>query len=442
MIVWAWLAAGATEPSDISVTSVGVQSVQSNALGAADPDLLLGQRLRWRIGEGPWSAHANARFTIDPDGPTTFEQSRVRSLGVVYGTGALELQLGRHALRYGGARLLDGVQVMAYPRGRHGLGVGGWAGLQADPFTTRPVVRPGAGPIVSYETSVITASAVGEIVAGPEGLDRGGVILQATGNWAPRVFAHARLDWLFPRGKPSGLSDGIVSVSWQPSRDWTFDLDYNAYSSIRYQTVGNLDPGVQRFVQRVDLLDLNNIVLGEAVDPTVKHQVGARAALQPQTSLPRPVISVDVGVRRHPDPAEQLVRITPRAGFAGLFWDRLEITGDVDLIHTELRWQGSAGAQLLFDALPSGAVVVDTSARVLVDRGAYGDRPGWYADLFVDAVAPTKTMIALGASWTHEPSDGIANDVGWAAFLWVQQWIRRKPRPAPERGDTPIEGVP
>ena len=40
------------------------------------------------------------------------------------------------------------------------------------------------------------------------------------------------------------------------------------------------------------------------------------------------------------------------------------------------------------------------------------------------AVADSGTIFAVGASWTTEPSDVVGDDVGIAAFVRVQQWIR------------------
>lgn len=426
-------AALAAEPSDISVTSVGAQSVQATSVGRFDPDLLLGQRLRWRLGNTPVTALANARFTIDPDGATTFEQSRVRTLGVAYSTPGLEVQVGRHALAYGGARLLDGVQVIGYPEGRRGWGFGGWAGLQADPFTTRPVVRPGVGPVVTYESSVWTGSAVGELVLGAEGFDHAGAILQATGNFAPRFFVHGRIDYLFPAGTASGLSDGIASVTWKPTDALTFDVNYNAFSSIRYQTLGALDPAVQRFVTRTNELDLQNLIEEDTVDPTIKHLVGAQVRLRPDTTGVRPLVGLSTRYRHHRDEDERFLHVSPQVGLLGLAGNRLELLADADVIYTEQSWRGSGGAVAVFDVLPDGAVLLDASARVLVDPVAYDGQLGYYADLFVDALAPTDTVVSFGASWTLEPSDAVGNDAGWAAFLRLQQWIRhRRPSTEPE----------
>lgn len=427
-LLWSLAALGA--PSDLAVTSLGLQGARAEALGTNDPDLLLGQRWRWGLAEG-LTFLGDGRFTLDPSGQTTWEQSRVRSLGLAL-EGPTTALAGRHPIRHGGPRLLDGLQLLAHPGGDPRLDLGGWIGLVPDPFDTQPLLRPGLGPTVAFSGSTLSASALGEVIFGVAGLDRIGALLQARGNWAPTLFLSSRLDWLVLDGQGrSGLADGAASVSYRPTDALSLDAGYNAFSALRYQTTAALDPTVQRFQQRIEALGLDDPALSDLLDPTVQHSVSAGARLQPRGEGIHPVLGLSGQLRAHPVPEERFARIGPQLGLVGLLAGRLELRSDLQLMWLEGRTQSDAGLNAIWELSDDGAVLTDASARILLDPVGYGAaRPGWYADLFVDVIAPSATVIALGASWTAEPSDAVGTDVGWAGFLRLQQWIRPQRRSA------------
>ena len=428
-MIWALALAHAQSPmgSDRAVTTLGVQQIRTEAIDQDDVDLLVGQRVRWGLADQV-TLLADGRFTVDPNGATSFEQSRVRSLGVVYEGAGASILAGRHALRHGGPRLVDGAQLLLHPGQRSNIDLGLWGGLLADPFTTAPTLRPGAGPVAALLGSIWSASALGEFVAGAEGLDRIGTLFQVRGNWAPRAFVNGRLDLLVTDGQGrSGLADAALAGTLRATDALTLSADVNAFSSLRYQTLAAVDPTVQRFTQRVADLDLQLVVLSDDLDPTLQTTAGASARLRPRTSSVRPILGLSGRVRNHPDPLERYARVGPQLGVAGLASDRLEILADGNLWSLEGRLQGDSGLNVLFDVTDGGTVLIDTSARALFDPVGYDSpTPGAYVDVFVDGVARSGTVVAVGASWTSEPSDAVGSDVGWGAFLRIQQWIRPK----------------
>lgn len=408
---------------DVLVTSLGAGGVRAEALDAGDLDLLLGQRVRYEAAEGA-TVHLDGRFTLDPDGATSWEESRVRALGVAFERPALTVLAGRAGLAHGGPRLVDGVQVLLHPDRGRTWSLGAWGGLVPDELTTAPLVRPGLGPIVGIERPAGSLTAVGEVVAGPVGLDRAGTFVQARAQSGRALRADGRVDWLFTDGEGrAGLVDGAAFVGLRPADALRVDLLYDAYSSLLYQARADLDPRVQRFAARIEEAGLGAGVVQDVVDPRLHHLLGATVRAEGDGAL-RPLAAVRGRARLHPDPVEQYARIGPQVGVGGLLGDRVELLADANVLWLEGHTQGDAGLTGILDLLADASATLDGSARVLVDPVGYGGRPGWYADLFVDALARTGTVVAAGGSWTAEPDDAVGEDVGWAAFVRVQQWFR------------------
>ena len=78
-------------PSDVSVSTVGVQTWTSSALGTTDLDLTVGERLRWTLagaderGGTDVLLLADLRTTLDASGPL-FEWVALRQLAVPAGS--------------------------------------------------------------------------------------------------------------------------------------------------------------------------------------------------------------------------------------------------------------------------------------------------------------------------------------------------------------------
>lgn len=424
---FALVASALAAPGDVAVTSVGAQGVYDQGLATGDVDLLAAERLRWTLSDGSLAtvALADARFTIDPvgdpdvaGGHDPWEQNRVRQLGVELVAPDWVVSLGRHPVYQGGPRLVDGVQVL----GKRGVWrFGGWGGLAPDLFTTRPVLRPGGGPIVAVEGGMAQASLVGEVLGTTTGLDRVGLLAQTRVARTPTWELLGRLDLqLTDANGTFGLADGFVAGKVRPGAGLTFDALYDAYSSIRYLETQFLDPDLQRYAARAEALGLVDLTPEELVDPQLYHLVGGGAAWQGQ-GLVIPRVAV-VGRYRHATLLDdRYARVGPQVGLIGLA-DRVDLYGDF-----VWSWRGSAGARdevglnVVVDPMADGRLTFDTSFRLLLDP-LFEGRPGWYTDLFVDLAAVDSFVVVGGISATNEPTD--VSDAGLAGFLRVQHWLR------------------
>jgi hypothetical protein len=415
---------------DVAVTTVGAQAVYDRGLAAADVDPLVGERLRWTLADGA-RLLADARFTLDPSpGADAWEQSRVRTLGVELAGGPWTVRLGRHAVAYGGPRIVDGAQLLH----RDGaLAVGAWGGLAPDPFTTRPALRGGGGPIIAYEQPLLQASAVGEVLATAAGVDRVGLLLQARVAPGSGADLTGRLDAQLGPAGAVGLADGTVSARWAPVRSVRLDALYDAYSSLRYLQTAALDPDVRRFANRLEALGLAPGISAELPDPSLYHLFGTGAAWQPAVAV-APRAAIVTRYRHHGRLEDRYAYVDPQLGVVGVAGGRLDAT--VDLAWT---WHGAAGSRedlglnLVLDPLSSGRAALDGSARLVVDP-AYGGRPGWYADLFVDVLATDDAAVVAGVAATQEPV-GVP-DLGLAGFVWIQHRLDRAPRRGQPAGTT------
>lgn len=407
------LASWAAHAADGVVTAVGTQAVYDQGLGAADVDPLLSERLRWTLADGA-TLLGDARFTLDPAAPDPWEQHRVRTLGVELAPGDWTIRLGRHAVERGGPRLVDGVEIV---RRTADWGVGGWAGLAPDLFTTRPRVRPGGGPIVTWDRPEVQASLVGEVLAADGGgglaLDRAGALAQV--RWAPSAAASlaGRLDVQL-LDRPS-LADGALIGQWRPSRSVRLDALYDAYGSLRYLETADLDPDLQRFAARAGAG-----ITADLVDDSLYQLAGVGGAWQARTPV-APRLAVTARYRHHARVEDRFATVVPQAGLLGLAGGRLDATVDLAWTWRDTGSREDVGLVLVLDPYADGRAALDGSVRLIVDPAL--DGPGWYADLFADLVGLDSFVLSSGASVLSEPSEVPGPAV--AGYLWLQHRLRR-----------------
>ena len=418
--------------SDVWSTSVGVQYLHASAVGADDLDLLFGQRLVWTVQERPGLATralANGRFTVDPAGDIVLERTRVSTLAAEVSGGPLTATFGRSPVYLGGPRLVDGAQVIG--RFKNGIELGAWGGLAPDLFTTLPRVRPGGGPILAYVGSATQVSTVGEAVFFEGGLDRAGVLTQIRYAPGPGLQTSGRADvQLADADGRAGLADGAVSVRVAPTRAFTSDLLYDAYSSLRYRTTSELDPRIQRFAARIEALGLSEGITQDLPDPTLFHLVSLRNRLRATEGTLQPAVGLETRYRHAADPAARYGRIRPSAGFESA--ERFGLTLDGGVLWVDSATQGDLGAAAWLDVLPSADLTLDGSFRLLIAPRDYGDRPGWYTDLFVESVLANQVVLIGGASLEHEPLIDF-DDVALGVFMQLSTSVRHA-RPADRDG--------
>jgi hypothetical protein len=420
--VWLGGSSGAwAAPDDQAVTSLGTQLVYTQGLGRFDVDPLVGERLRWTVGPDA-RLLADARFTLDPAAADVWEQQRVRTLGVELGSGAWIVAVGRHPVAYGGPRIVDGLQVLHRPAGS-ALTIGAWGGLAPDLFTTRPMLRPGGGPVIAWDLPAVQASLVGEVVGVPTGLDRVALLTLVRVAPGAAVDVSGRLDaQLAPGGGGLALADGALFGRWRPAPTVRLDALFDAYSSARYLESASLDPDLRRYAARVQALALADGITAELPDASLYELVGAGAAWQGRSDL-APRVALTGRYRHHATVASRYATIAPQVGLFGLAGGRLDATLDGSVI-----WHGDAGVReelglgWVVDPTGDGRVTFDASGRWITDPGFDG-KPGWYADLFVSCLGAGPLVLVAGASVTYEPS--VVPDAGAAGFVWLQHRVER-----------------
>lgn len=422
-------------PPDVSVSSLGVQTWTDSAIRGVAPttdmDLLVGERLRWTLAgdvNAPGTdvlALVDARFTVDPSsqGAPPLEWSAVRQAGAQILTQRWTIDLGRAMVYRGGPRLVDGVQALYAPSDTVRVGV--WAGLAPDLFTTLPRLRPGGGPIVSYATSKIQLSLVGEVLGYDGALDRAGALAMGRVSFERTLDLSARLD--IEAAGPAGtrLDDGLLSAVVSPSTSFRIDAFYNAYSSYRYLTSDKLDPDLQRFAERLQQLGIDLDLTQDVRDPSLNHLVGGGVRFQPENGdgmAPR--LGLVGRYRANPDPANTYTRINPQAGLVQV-GGMLDVIADGNVILVDEGTQIDGGVLVYLQ--PAGPLAFDASARLIKAADALGGL-GWYGDLFVDIVSPELDLLMIaGGSATSEtdPLDG-QKDLGFGVFVRMAKYLRPK----------------
>jgi hypothetical protein len=300
--------------------------------------------------------------------------------------------------------------------------IGAWGGLAPDLFTTRPMLRPGGGPILAYQRGWASWSVVGEVLGAEGGLDRAGVLALARAAFDFGFEVSGRLDAQLADAEGNvGLADGAVFTRITPTPTFRVDAFYDAFSSLRYQRTEALDPAVRRFAERVDSLGVADVVVDDQVDDSLNHLVG----LTPRWRSPTDValeLSARARYRYHLDPLNRYWRVGPSIGLLGLLDDRLELYVDGYATDRDTGLAYDTGLTTFLELGRDRALALDTSGRLLLDP-AYEGETGWYTDLFVDWLAPGNVVLVAGVSYTYEP-DPVIDDVGIGAFVRAQQTFR------------------
>lgn len=412
-------------PRDLWMSSVGVQTTASTALGAADLDLLLAQRLRWTLREGAEEglglrALADARFGLDLISDETLETTNVPELGVRLDAPRVSLALGRHPVWFGGPRIVDGAEVLV--RAGDAFEVGAWGGLAPDLFTTLPRLRVGGGPILAWTRSAGALSLVGEALAAEEGLDRVGVLATGRASAGRVLELFGRLDSELVGDDGPHLSDGLAAVTVRPATALRLDGFYNAFSTYRYLTTEQLDPDIQRFEARLLELAAEQGIVQDTLDPAIHHLFGGGARYLPVTDGAAPRLGLQARVRQGPDPELGFVRIHPEVGVVRLpVLGQLDVVLDGNAISVDDELQGDIG--LTVAALPGdGAAAIDVGYRALVDPSDYDGALGHYVDGYFDVVLGT-WLVGAGANAVHEP-DPAVDDLGVGVLVRVVTYVR------------------
>jgi hypothetical protein len=432
-----------TLPSDVIMSSVGAQAIYSVAMNEAAGRVLLAERIRWQLAEGGVlepRLMVDGRLAIDPLGESPLSQAYVRQLGLIDHTDERSLYLGRHPVYQGGPRLVDGVQILS--AATPSLTIGGWGGMAPDMFTTRPTSRVGGGPVVEWQHSRGTLSSVGEALWYRGALDRASLLTLGHIAAGPKAGLDARLDvQLTDEALPNTVADAALFAHIRPTDAWRLGAMYDAYSSYRYLASEDYDPTINRFEQRSQTLGLPQEIPDDMLDPTLHQLVGLSGRWAPELSPGElgPMLSLDLRTR----PLEDSHRVSPAAELHGLWEQRIVLRLDANLMTVDQQDLGDLGLVVSVEPDSDRRLLLDSSARLLVDNTAYGGDTGWYVDLFADWVSPAGLVLSGGIFATEEPYFGF-RDSALGSIVRISWW-HRPGRPAPwqrqQSGATYEEGM-
>jgi len=412
-----------------SVSTIGLKGDLSVAAGgASDLDLLLYQRLRWKVLPtlpGDTRLWIDGRLTLDTNGEVLLERSRVTRLGTTTQSGKLEMSVGRSNVKYGGPRLVDGLQGLWSPNAT--FAAGAWGGLAPDLFTTLPRARYGGGVIASFNSFGFRGSMTTETLIAEGALDRAGALFQLRFETLPTISFTSRLDVQLGPDSERKIADAAVMGSLVPSAGVKLSADYHAYSSYRYLETQDLDPGIQRFSKRVVDLGLVTGIPQDSPDETLYHQAGtsARWSTELENGV-RPSAALLLRGRTTDDPLKRYVMVSPSAGAHDLFHGRFGATVDANFRLNEAFFAGDAGTTFSVQSTGESDWMVDTSVRLLFSP-AYEDFPGLYSDVFVDFSALDSLVFSAGVYAAFE-NDEIVDELSFGGFL-LASFRARTPRP-------------
>jgi hypothetical protein len=419
----------APEIREYSVTTVGAKGVLSVATGGDyDLDLLLSERLSWRVFEasqGDSVALLNARFTIDPGAGLSLERSQVTSFGTTTSLGDWVVYAGRHGVVFGGPRLVDGAQAIYRVNPR--IKIGAWGGAAPDLFTTLPRGRLGGGVSLGYSENGVAASLVTESLFVRDGVDRLGALFQLSYDMLPALSGGSRLDIQLNDPNMPIVTDAALYGRILVSNHTRISADYQAYSSFKYLETEDLDPSIQRFEQRVVELGIVTGIPQDSMDDTIYQAAGTTVSWR--APVFREVHS-SAGLSVRGRFASDIDR---RYGVAALYFGvdnmlggRLGVILDAFSRLDTNGLTGDAGVVVQLASSEDSNWSLDTSARALLNP-AYGGVPGVYVDTFFDITALHGVTYSFGVYSALEHDD-IVEELSFGGFLLASYRLRPSER--------------
>ncbi len=333
------------------------------------------------------------------DGPR-LDRARVRDLSLRFTGSTWQLDLGRLAPEGGQFRLVDGAQGLFEVAPN--LRVGAWLGLAPDPYTTAPAARFAGGPILSWQHPKGEITLLGEASGTVDGLDRLSAVLRARGEVGKLLEVGGLAD-VQSRGGQASLADATVFARFDPRQDLRVDLVYDAWSSLSFLTTEQRDPALTRFAARSAALQDDVFIPQDAMDPTTYHLVSLQGRYRPDIGAYGLDVRLGGRYRYHPTLQGRFMRGDVHADLRGLLAGRL----DLGLSQAVFHWGGKLGTETGI----RGWVQLDNPGRLSLDvsgelvmsplEGASYWAPTYYADAFVDWVAPRGLVLGLGYAFSN-----------------------------------------
>lgn len=426
---------------DLAVTSFGARGDLSVATGGrSDLDLLLTERLRWKVLPklpGETRLWIDGRLVIDTNGAVLLEQSRVTRMATTTERDQLELDVGRSQVRYGGPRLVDGLQGQW--RFNKAFLMGAWGGYAPDLFSTLPRNRVGGGLFASFSGKGFGASVLTENLFS-EGLkDRSAALFQLRYESLPTISVGSRLDVQQDGDSSWRVADGTLFARYSPNEHWRIDGNYHAYSSYRYLQTQDLDPAIQRFAQRSEAVGLTLGIPQESPDTTLFQQVSGRLrwrnSLWGKSEIGAAVL---VKGRTAANGIGDYALVAPSVGLYGWARGRIDTALDAALRQSGESFSGDAGGTFALLSQGEADWMIDCSARALFSS-AYDGVPGAYLDTFFDWTVGRGWVLSSGAYAALE-HDLVVEELSFGGFLFASFGVR--PERVKPAFTSPVGAVP
>lgn len=393
-------AASSAKPAVQVRNSLGVGTVLDFPhWGYVGVELLLSDRLRVDIATP--NAHTTVFFAgrmgIRPiEGAA--DRVRIRALGVRVDTGTLRFELGRSAVIDGGWRLVDGVQVLARPRGERGrLEVGGWLGEVPDLWTTAPAPRFGAGPIVRWRGRRFQLGFVGEVAGGALGVER--VAARATGRfeWKKLLDVDARAEIeAGGQGAPVRFSELGLGVTVTPLPWLRTRVAYSMHGGHSWLQGIQRDPSLTRWVQRTTGADPTEPLPWQTATDGPTHQVLGTVTAEPRVGAVGLRLAGRARYNHRAEARERSARFAFEGGVRDLLGGRLDVMGTGGALLWGGSWRGELGLRTWFGPDPKGILNLELEGRTWLERTPSKLIPTFAADLWADVLLPVGLSVAIG----------------------------------------------
>lgn len=411
--------------SDVSVTTIGARGDLSVATGGlSDLDLLLTERLRWRVLPslpGVTRVWADGRLVVDTNGEVLVERSRLSRFAISSVVNDLELDFGRSVVRYGGPRLVDGLQGQW--KFNKAFYFGGFGGFAPDLFTTLPRSRVGGGVFASFNAFGFRGSALMERQYSNGSVDRTAALFQLRFESLPGISFSSRLDVQEDQGSDWRIADAGAFASIAPNEAWKFYGDYHAYSSYRYLETQDLDPAIQRFAKRAEAVGLITGIPQESPDETLYHQVGGKVRWNKDLgSGPQVMASLLFRARTSAMEGTDYVLVAPNVGVQDWAGGRLGSFLDASVRQLSDGFAGDVGTTVSVQSTGDLDWVFDSSVRALF-APEYEGTLGVYVDSFLDWGFKKSWVVSAGGYAALE-HDTVVEELSFGGFLFVSYRVR------------------
>jgi hypothetical protein len=201
------------------------------------------------------------------------------------------------------------------------------------------------------------------------------------------------------------LADATVFARIDPMDDLRIDVGYDAWSSLVFLVTEKRDPAITRFAARSQAAADDPFVPQDAMDRTTYHLLSVGSTYRYDIGEQGLRLDARLGgrYRYHKDFHARFLRGDLHLDLRGLLSHRLDLGLSVAGFH----WGGGPGTEVgvrgWVQLDKPGRLALDVSGEVVVRplEGASYWAPTFYADAFVDWVAPDGLVLSAGYAFIN-----------------------------------------